>query len=114
MLDCIAKVDYKNTVESDRIGMLPTTDCVVTSINGTPESVCKYFAVGKVFGMGYGHRDKSGKEHEDHMMEVTHCFVLRQNERTEKFCDYLGEKYGWDWQEHFTEEEWEKFNQQNF
>lgn len=109
MLDCIAKVDYKNTDNSRKLGMVPAETYQVTGINGTPESVREYFAIGKVFGVGFGHRDRHGKRHDDHMMEVTHVFVLKQSEQTERFCDYLGEKYGWEWGEHFTEEEWERF-----
>ena len=91
------------------MGMQPSQTYDVTGINGTPESVREYFAIGKVFNIGYGHRDRNGHLQEDHLMKVTKVFVLKQNEITEKFCDYLGEKYGWDWKEHFCEEEYEKF-----
>ncbi len=67
-LDCIARVDYKNTKFSDKIGMEPQTDYIVTQINGTPESVKEYYAIGKFFNVGYGHRDKNGKVYDDHMM----------------------------------------------
>ena len=113
MLDCIAKVDYQNTEKSRKLGMLPTETYQLTGINGTPESVREYFAIGKVFGVGFGHIDIRGKRHDDHMMEVTHVFVLKQSEQTTRFCDYLSKKYGWDWGEHFTEEEWELFNKKN-
>lgn len=109
MLDCIAKVDVENTGESNLIGMRPTTDAWVTDINGTPDEVREYYKIGKVFNMGYGHRDCHGRLHEDHLMKVTHVFVLKQCEQTTKFVNYLGEKYGWDWKEHFTEEEYKEF-----
>ena len=109
MLDCVAKVWYENTEKSNLIGMIPSETYDVTEINGTPESVKEYFAIGKVFNLGYGHRDRKGKIHEDHLMKVTKVFVLKQNEQTEKFVSYLGEKYGWDWHEHFCEEEYQKF-----
>ena len=109
MLDCVAKVWYENTGKSCAMGMQPSQTYDVTGINGTPESVREYFAIGKVFNIGYGHRDRNGHLQEDHLMKVTKVFVLKQNETTEKFCNYLGEKYGWDWKEHFCEEEYEKF-----
>lgn len=108
-MDCVVKVDVENTDKSNLIGMIPEKDAWVTGINGTPESVREYYAIGKVFNVGFGHYDKNGHRHEDHLMKVTKVFVLRQNEQTEKFVNFLGEKYGWDWKEHFCEEEYKEF-----
>ena len=108
MLDCVAKVWYENTEKSNLIGMIPSETYDVTEINGTPESVKEYFAIGKMINLGFG-QDRKGKIHEDHLMKVRKVFVLKQNEQTEKFISHLGEKYGWDWKEHFCEEEWQKF-----
>lgn len=108
-MKCVAKVDVVNTGESNLLGMLPTNDCWVTDINGTPDEVRKYYKIGKVFNMGYGHRDAKGKIHEDHLMQVEKVFILESCEKTENFVNWLGEKYGWDWKEHFTEEEYKLF-----
>ena len=109
-MDCVAKVDFVNTEKSARMGMSPSVLYQLTGINGTPESVREYFAIGKVFNVGYGHHDRNGHRCGDHLMQVSHVFVLRQDERTEAFCRYLYDRYGFDHGEHFTEEEWEKFN----
>ena len=108
-LDCIARVDYKNTKFSDKIGMEPQTDYIVTQINGTPESVKEYYAIGKFFNVGYGHRDKNGKVYDDHMMQVSNCFVLPNDDTTADFIEYLEDTYGYDWKEYFTEDEWNNF-----
>lgn len=108
-MKCVAKVDVENTNESRLIGMIPSKDCWVTDINGTPDEVREYYKIGKVFNIGYGHCDVNGKRHEDHLMKVTNVFVLESCEKTTNFIDWLGEKYGWDWQEHFTEEEYKLF-----
>lgn len=108
-MDCVAKVDFANTGKSVKLGMFPSSDVIVTEINGTVESVKEYYAIGKVFNMGYGHRDRNGKIQEDHLMEVTNVFVLKNCELTDEFCNWLGLKYGWEWKEHFCKEEYEKF-----
>ena len=108
MLDCVAKVDYENTAESNRKGLTPAATYDVTGINGTPESVREYFAIGKVFNLGFCH-DSNHRQQEDHMMKVVKVFVLKQDDTTKRFVDYLGDTYGWDWKGHFTEEEYNKF-----
>ena len=106
---CVAKVDVKNTGESNLLGMRPTNDCWVTDINGTPDEVRDYYRIGKVFNMGWGHYDCFGKMHEDHLMQVENVFVLESCEKTDNFVNWLGEKYGWDWKEHFDEKEYAEF-----
>lgn len=108
MLDCIVKVELENCGKSIELGMMPTTDYFVTEINGTPESVKEYYNE-KVFNTGYGHYDKEGNIHEDHLMKVTNVFVLRQNEVTKQFCNFLINQYEWDWAEHMNEKEYKKF-----
>lgn len=96
-------------------------DCILTEINGPIEKIKEYYAIGKTFNMGmwggymwvydnYFHRSvQKYKEHEDNLMHVTNLFVLEDCEKTTKFCDWLGEKYGWDWKEHFDEKEYAEF-----
>ena len=108
-MKCVAKVDVVNTAQSNLIGMLPTNDCWVTDINGTPDEVRDYFRIGKVFNMGWGRRDKFGDRHEDHLMQVEKVFILESCEKTTMFCKWLGEKYGWDWKEHYNEKEYTEF-----
>ena len=83
-------------------------DGFLTEINGTPEEVRKYYEIGKVFNMGIWY-DSKWHLHEDNLMHVTDVFILEDCEKTTSFCDWLGEKYGWDWKEHFCEEEYKKF-----
>jgi len=115
---CIVKVDLaaNGVVGKDNPR---EKDCMLTEINGTIEETKKYYAIGKTFNMGmwggYGWENNGYKyhevycEHEDNLMHVTNVFVLEDCEKTTKFCDWLGEKYGWDWKEHFCEEEFKEF-----
>lgn len=118
MLDCVVKVDLaaNGIVGKDNPR---EKDCFLTEINGTIEEVKQYYAIGKTFNMGMWHgyvwvwngykHVQRFKEREDNLMHVTNVFVLKNCEKTTKFCDWLGEKYGWDWKEHFDEKEYAEF-----
>ena len=80
----------------------------VTEINGTPEEVKDYYRIGKLFNMGLW-RDRRGRTREDDMMRVKSIFILEDCDKTTKFVKYLGAKYHYEWDEHFSEEEYNNY-----
>ena len=80
-------------------------DGFLTEINGTPEEVRKYYAIGKVFNMGIWY-DSKWHLHEDNLMHVTDVFVLEDCEKNgidKETVLWLNPRMLWDCDHFFAE-----------
>ncbi len=104
MLEFMVKVDLRanGVVGKDNPY---ETNTIVTECNGPEERIREYYAIGKTFNLGVW----GTQEHEDNLMHVTHVFVLPNDKRTSNFFDWVCKKYSYEWQKHFTEEEYKHF-----
>ena len=104
---CVAKVDVEanGVVGQDNKWLYSS---FVTEINGTIEEVKNYYKIGKTINMGLWY-DGRWKEHEDDLMHITNVFVLEDCSETTDFVESLGRMYGWDWEDHFCQEEYDYY-----